>query len=229
MTCERYSIRIMDAALGALSASEHAELIAHIDACDACRAAYRRAGEVVALVDRGVGSLVEGTPSPAFAVRLRARLAEEAAPIYSVWGLRVAAAAGAFALAAALFLAAIYAVGWSRPAPAIAWKAQAPKPPAIAIGRAVEHAGSVRAISPRSARAPLARANGATAVLVEPNQAAAVERFARAIGGNEESARQLLSAERKFTEPLEIQTLDVAPIRLAGENSAKGSADSGGF
>lgn len=77
LTCEKYGEWIKEAALGEVSPRRERELLAHAGECDACREAYQSAREVAALVDRGVEALVAGQPSPEFAARLRARIAEE--------------------------------------------------------------------------------------------------------------------------------------------------------
>jgi hypothetical protein len=75
--CKDFANWIADAAPGDLAPQRERELLAHTGECDSCRRAYRRARELVALVDRGIESLVATEPSPQFAARLRARIAEE--------------------------------------------------------------------------------------------------------------------------------------------------------
>lgn len=83
--CDKYEAWIDDAVLGALDARSERELLAHAGECDACRDAHQHARELAALVDRGVESLVAGEPSPHFAARLRARIADEPPISRSIW------------------------------------------------------------------------------------------------------------------------------------------------
>lgn len=83
--CHKYEAWIDDAALGALDPSHERELLAHAGECDACRDAHQHARELAALVDRGVESLVAGEPSPHFAARLRARIADEPPDARFTW------------------------------------------------------------------------------------------------------------------------------------------------
>lgn len=99
---KEYEAWIDDAAVGALDPRRERELLAHTNECDACREAYQHARELAALVDRGVESLVAGEPSPHFATRLRARIAEEqpaSRPIWPTWKPVAAGLATAVALA----------------------------------------------------------------------------------------------------------------------------------
>lgn len=228
MACEKYSSRVTDAVLGALPSSEHAELIAHLGGCDACRTAYQRGGEVAALLDRGVSSLVEGAPSSAFAARLRARIAEEHVPLRWTRGTRVAATAGAFALAGALLVAAIHAVRGGNPAPAIAWKALAPAPPVAESVRAPALGILVR---PRPRRVVNARASHGDepAVLIDPSQLAAVKEFARALAAGRMDGKELVSGQRKIETPLQIRELKIPPLQTAAEESHPLAEDYGGL
>ena len=225
MACERYSDRIAGVALGTLPASEDAELVAHLDACDACRAAYRRAGEVATLVDRGVSSLVEGAPSAAFVVRLRARLAEEAAPMRWAWGTRIAAAAGGFALAGALFLGAIHLVRGGRPNTVIAWRTSPPALRAAGIS-AMPHSPLPirRARVVRSMRS--AHANESL-ILVDPGQLAAVREFASAVATGRVNGKQLVAGQRKVEQPLEIGNLEIPPLKSEAAELAATDAQGG--
>ncbi len=227
MACETYGSRMTDAALGALPVYEQAELMAHVDACDACRGAYRRAREVATLVDRGVGSLVEGAPSPAFAVRLRARLAEEAIPAHGVWATRVAAAAGAFALGAVLLLGTIHAVRGGHPAPTIVRGTLPPAPPEAGSLPTSGRANFIRPVVPSTVNTREVRAN-VPAVLIDPEQLAAVEEFASAVAAERVNGKEFVSEHQEIEEPLEIRTLDIPPLKTADE-VASVTDDQGGF
>jgi len=226
MACEKYSRRVTDAVLGALSASEHAELIAHLGACDACRVAYRRSAEVAAMVDRGVGSLVDGAPSAAFAARLRARLAEDAVRVRRARGTRIAATAGGFALAAAL-LAAIHIVRGSHPVPAIAWKMPPPVPAETDSVRGTDDSSLTRPHLRRAVNARAAHENE-PAVLIDPSQLVAVEEFAGALAVGHLDGKELVSELKKAERPLEIENLSIRPLNSSADTVAPDD-NQGGF
>lgn len=103
---KQYEQWIADAALGALDPRRERELLSHVGECDVCREAYQRARELAALVDRGIESLVAGEPSPHFAARLRARIAEEQPARRFAWltWRPIAAYLGTAAVLAALLI-----------------------------------------------------------------------------------------------------------------------------
>jgi len=223
MVCKQYSERLTAGAFGGLTARQHADLMAHLRGCDACQEAYERAREVSALVDRTVITLVEGTPSRGFVARLRERLAAEAEPARPAWRARIATA-GALAAIGVLLAYRFVPV---EPAPAIAWRIEAPAAPRIESSQPLESSKSARGMPRRPPDAPKERTNAIVRVLVEPNQVAAVEEFARVMTASGENASQILSAQQRVGEPLEIRTLDIPPLRAAGGDSADAGNDSG--
>jgi len=227
MACERYAGRLTDAGLEALSAPEDAALIAHLGVCDSCRDAYRRARKVGALMERCVGSLVEGEPSPAFAVRLRARLVEETVPIRWAWGVWIAtAAAGAFALAGVLLLGTIHAVRGRHPAPAIVRRTLPPAPPESGSLPTSGRATFIRSVAPRTLHTREAHAN-VPVVLIDPGQSAAVEEFASAVAADRVNGKELVSEHQKIEKPLEIRTLDIPPLKTEDEVASVTDGHSG--
>lgn len=213
MACKRYSELLTVGALGGLTATQHADLMAHLRECDACRGAYDRAQEVSALVDRTVTMLVGGAPSPGFSARLHERLSAEAEPALPVWLTRVAAA-GALAAIGVLLAYRFVPV---EPAPAITWRIEVPAAPRIESSRAMESPKSIRDAAQRPECVSKARTSAIAAVLVEPNQVAAVEEFARAMTADRVDGRELVSENHKIEEPLEIRTLDIPPLKTADE------------
>src|SRR6516225_2391587 len=99
MSCERMESRILAYMDGRLGASERAEVQRHLDACAVCRV---RASEFSSVNDL-LEELPVIEPSPAFDVRVRARIAAE--PVKQSWWAwmrpspRIAFAASALLLA----------------------------------------------------------------------------------------------------------------------------------
>jgi len=79
MSCERMESRILAYADGRLKESERAEVQKHLDACPACRVRATEFSSVSDLLDE----LPMIEPSPAFDVRVRARIAAE--PVKQSW------------------------------------------------------------------------------------------------------------------------------------------------
>ena len=104
--CRKFEKALLDASLGALAPERERPFTAHMAECDDCRKAYEQARQFTATVDRGVESLVAGEPSPQFASRLRARIANER-PVHRFACLEWKPAAAALALASILAVAVI--------------------------------------------------------------------------------------------------------------------------
>lgn len=79
MSCERMESRILAYMDGRLSESERAEVQKHLDACAVCRVRATEFSSVNDLLDE----LPMIEPSPAFDVRVRARIAAE--PVKQSW------------------------------------------------------------------------------------------------------------------------------------------------
>jgi anti-sigma factor RsiW len=114
MSCERMESRILAYADGRLKEKERAEVQKHLDACAVCRVRAMEFSAVTDLLDE----LPMIVPSPAFDVRLRARIAAE--PVKPNWwaswvGFRPSPR---IAFAASMLFAAIIWIGYSSgPAP----------------------------------------------------------------------------------------------------------------
>ena len=229
MDCEKYADRLTDAALEALSPSEHAEFVEHMGACKRCAEAFRRASEVGAFVDRGMNSLVEGAPSAGFELRLRARIAQEAIPARGVWVARTMAAAAALGLAGVVLLGAIHTFRHKNSTPVIAWQALPPAPVASEKALVPDRGMSMR--RPRPAHVAIARpvrANEPT-VLIDRGQLAAIEEFASAIAAGRVEGAELVSAHQEIEKPLRIPVLEIPPIEDATQDAARSTDDYGGF
>ena len=72
MNCQWKWIR--EAALGTLDASRLALFNAHLDRCVACRGAFEAERRLLAAIDQGIVTRVQGAPSAQFAAGVRARL-----------------------------------------------------------------------------------------------------------------------------------------------------------
>ncbi len=100
MNCEKYRDALTEAALAAQAdaaprAPRDAALRAHLEACAACRAELERLRALAAAIDTGLAQIAAADPSPAFAARIRARLAEEADRRASRWHTWAPTLAGA--------------------------------------------------------------------------------------------------------------------------------------
>jgi hypothetical protein len=220
--CDEYRRWITEAALGELASSREPELLAHRAECDACREAYRRAREVVTLVDRGVESFVAGEPSPHFAARLRARIADEQAPGRFRWK-RI----GAAALATALVAFAVFYGGrqrhgsFVRPgeshssietahSSAVLPRTSQVEPPRYA---AAHHAPTIKHNLQPHDLARRAPASAQAEVIVPPGQLAAAMQFVAAIHSGRIDGEKLLAVQEDLQNPLEIKPIDIAPLQ----------------
>ena len=259
MACEKYSNWMIDAALDALSPQRQAEFFAHLSECRRCREELDRARAVSGAVDRGVAALVVSEPSPHFEAKLRARLAAEPAAQH-VWRFGWApAGAVAAALIAAVALIAIKtgqmrhesaarSVGNSI-ASVDASKAQPaginpnfqpsarsdsgeivsePRPPygtdsaSRPARQNVEHADSSKLASAHEPQPE---------VLVQPGQFAMIERYAEAAREGRVDGTQIVKLGDDDAAPLDIQAIEIAPLRIQGlphpdDSSSSESSDS---
>lgn len=104
MNCENYRDVLTEAAVAAQAdatpgAVRDAALRAHLDACAACRAELERLRALTSAIDTGLAQIVSADPSPAFAARIRARIAEQADERAFRWHTWAPAIAGAMAMA----------------------------------------------------------------------------------------------------------------------------------
>jgi anti-sigma factor RsiW len=234
MACEKYAGWMTDAAFGELRSQRKAEMFVHMGECEACRNAYTHAQEVASFVDRAVGSLVEGEPSPQFVARFRSRLAEGPAPARWAWATWTPVAASALALAGVLMFAVIHAARSGHSNLVTSSRTLAPpSAPATAGNFPAPIRGSIRPSSVHPAGPPPVRSSEPV-VLVDRGQLAAVMQFADAIAAGHVNGKQLISAQQEIEEPLvirvlEIQTLEIRPMKSATEDVTHFTDDHGGL
>jgi hypothetical protein len=228
MSCERFKTRLLDFALGA----EDFELGAHLDACASCRAELDTQRALLASIDRGVASLVQGEPSGDFAAHVRRRISESAATPrrwYAGWQPITAAALALVVLVGVLTIGrpprAPQSAGVTPPAPPEKSGAAAPPntvhtaaPPSVAHG-------------PRPPRGGQMAASRGPQVLVPRGEMAAVMRLFNANWEGKADGASLMAEiipTAEFLKPLTTAQLKIAPLEiapLAEEGKPKGSSE----
>lgn len=103
MNCHNFRDALTYAALAAQAgtpprAVRNAALRVHLEACAACRAELDRLRALASAIDAGLAQIVTANPSPGFAARVRARIAERADERASRWHTWAPAIAGAMAI-----------------------------------------------------------------------------------------------------------------------------------
>jgi anti-sigma factor RsiW len=213
--CEKYRDWTMDAALDALGPERKREFVAHAALCESCRAKYELAGEAVAAVDQGVGSVVAGEPSPHFAARLRARMAEEQSTSRRAWPTWKPAAA-------ALVVAAVLAIVVISSAPrhhnsALQTTRSAPETAAVERHETAEMPERPTANQVRVRRGYRTAGRHRSEptqpeVLVPPGQFEAVLQLAAEIRSGRIDGKQLIAANQEMDKPLEIRPIVIAAL-----------------
>src|SRR5690349_16672120 len=99
MACRRHRNAITEVAV-ALDPAREAELATHLTTCADCCVSLERERRLLATIDRNIIASLAAELSPGFAVRLRARVAEEQAQPRSEFGYWMCAAAGALTVVA---------------------------------------------------------------------------------------------------------------------------------
>jgi hypothetical protein len=237
-SCKKYGNWMTDAALGELAPGRERELMAHIAGCEGCRKTYTQARQFAATVDRGVESLVAGEPSPHFAARLRAQIADERpAPRFAWLTWKPAAAALAVAAVIALFFV-FRAPAYRNPA------RRTPKSGSDSVGTAASAASPVTNLPAESqaylhahrslsARVPTGRgrtgevtvarllprrhaarrANSAEPeVIVPPGQLEAIMQLVAEVRSGRIDGKQLIAAQKQMDKPLEIDSIEIPPL-----------------
>jgi len=214
MDCEKYAEHLTACALGQSPPALQSELAAHIAGCVACRQAYERAQCAADLVNRGMKALVAGEPSPQFAARLRARVADER-HTGNFW-------AGRFPIVASVLLcvtlAAIVAVAHFRHGgePAPEPNAASVLPPAPSNMNALARPRpSLREARARESRSYARRSTAAQPeVLVAPGQMAALARFDEALQQYQAAGAHAIAQPDDTDEIMKIEQLQVPPIQV---------------
>ncbi|HUJ40151.1 MAG TPA: hypothetical protein VLW54_06370 [Candidatus Acidoferrales bacterium] len=176
-----------------------------------------RACALAAAVDRGVESLVAWEPSPQFAARLRARLAEAPAPAAYPLLVLPRFAAAAF-VAAAVLITALVMHAPHRPAEDVHSAANtSPR----AVQRTPEKASAVPV---QSVVVPRVAANHGPAgprvrhgelpfeVLVPKGQLSAALVLSEGVSAGTIDGAQLVQLSARGAQPLEVKALDIAPL-----------------
>jgi hypothetical protein len=97
MNCKLYQEALTEAALGGV---QDAALRSHLAGCAGCRNELDRLRTLTAAMDRSIMESVNVEPSPGFAARVRAQVAEESAARAAWWRAWVPALTGAVAVLA---------------------------------------------------------------------------------------------------------------------------------
>jgi len=223
MACAKYSGWITGAALGALRPDQEREFRAHAALCADCRGDWESERALAAAINGTVETLVTGEPSPQFAARLRARIADEPAPAawpFLTWPVLSAGAPASAAVVLVVLLIrsperASQTAGIAAHNPAAV--VEAAQPPA----QAILSAGQDRVTRPGSSRRFSARPqNVATPfpfeVLVPPGQLAAALLLSEAASAGRVDGAQLSALAEEAGKPLEVKAIEIAPLELPG-------------
>ena len=102
MPCQHYKEALIEAA--ASSGDPQGELRAHLDVCDACRAAFEQEQSLFASIDAGLHVTANAEMPASLLPRVRARLDEESAP-HRIWATNWLVLASAAVMVVAFFAA----------------------------------------------------------------------------------------------------------------------------
>lgn len=214
MDCEKYAKCMIDSALGQLPPSREAEVIAHMSDCAACRQAFERAKQAAELVDRGMELLVEGEPSPQFAARLRARMAEEPR-IGSFWARQFPIAAGVLLFVSVVAVVAMTyreRVTYRRSEPSVASLASGAT---SSVGAGARPFVALRTLRPRVSRSHMRISMAARPeVLVEPGQMAALDRFYEASRREQAAGARATTVRDDSDQPMNIEPMAAKPLEV---------------
>lgn len=241
MNCTRYRKWIKSAALNSLDASRHAKLAAHLAECERCRGLLATERQLAETIDLAVSASVSASPSPDFAARVRARLAEESerAQPSLAWvrsGWFPASVAGFVALAA--FIAVVWPAWRHRKQPQPVKQTvrmSAPNTPAVASvsptatdqGRKVVVSnvahGHVSSAAARPGHERGRTRNSAGAedsppqfqVMVEPGQGRAILAAYRAAQSARVGLDALAQTSDANEQPEKIKPIEVSPVVVA--------------
>jgi anti-sigma factor RsiW len=226
MGCEEYSDSIIDAALGGLHAERETELFAHFAECDGCREQWKHVRALASAVDRGVQGLVAGEPSPQFARRLRARIADGPAPRRFAWAGWVPVAASAIVLAGIVAMVAMHLQRPDAPVPTqVAEKA----PTRALSASAADSASNLGAVA-RNAHTQREHPGPSLSsrqpeVLVAPGQFAAVVRLDEALRSGSLNNLSVVARQEELEKPLAIKPLEMPPLTVPKIEDVGGAAE----
>jgi hypothetical protein len=232
MSCQGYKDAIADAAF-ALPGEEARlapEVATHLSECAACRDELEAQRALAAAIDRGVAASVSGAPSPGFAARVRARVAEETASPQRWFWRWAPVAMGALAVVALM----VWVSGTPPVQPPVGLA-----PPQLARG------GVILSVAPNAAdnagldRTDLSKRNRAVQrptqrepeVLVLPGQDLAIAQLYLAAQSGRLDGAALLREPPAVVEapnPLENTDLRIAPIEITPLIAEKGTSPAPG-
>jgi len=236
MACEKYSGWITGAALGGLRPDQERELRAHAGICVDCRGKWEAERALAAAVNGAVESLVSGEPSPQFAARLRARIAEE--PTAAAWPFLTWPVLSAGALVAAGVLLAVLLIRSpgrdSQTGETAVYNPAGVVKPAQPPAQAILSAGQKHATRPGTSRRVSARRQSDTGsfsfeVLVPAGQLSAALLLSEAASDGRIDGAQLSALAKEAGKPLEVKAIEIAPLEVPGAdepanaNSPRGS------
>jgi hypothetical protein len=222
MPCEHYQDAIIEAA--ASSTAPQGELRAHVAACAACRAAFAQEQSLFSSMDEGLRAAASSEVPASLLPRVRARLAEEAAP-RRMWTQPLIFAGASVALAFAIFL-----VVWphhTRPDNQAKQTPQIPvsvTPEANARGQNSQPPSRIVSSNLNNSRTPdhstflRLVTSSQPEVLVPPDEREAFSSFVLTVQQHGDVAAALLAPGPKkqdalvTVEPLQIAVLEVKPL-----------------
>ena len=246
MVCTEYQERINEAALqnspanlaevnSSTESQSDADLQKHLAVCSGCREEFELRRALMTRIDFGVAAMVAGDPSPALAVLVRQRIAEETGESRSFtarWGWWIGATAAAAALAAIIFAVTTHSPAQmpSQPASVASQPAQNVSPPApqlpapvvqaqhspATIRKVPQHHESV--VATRAAEIGPPRFE----VIVPPGQREAVIRLAAGLqSGRVDGAVFVNPAPSLVPDFLEIAPLEIKPLAVGADSGSQ--------
>ena len=222
MPCEHYQDALIEAA--ASSSAPQGELRAHVAACAACRAAFAQEQSLFSSMDEGLRAVANAEVPASLLPRVRARLADEAAP-RRMWAQSLIFGAASVALAFAIFL--VVRPHHARPDNQAKQIPQIPVSETPATNVRGQNSGPATQIvssnvnNPKTpGRSTLLRpvASSQPEVLVPPDEREAFFSFVFAVQQHGDVAAALLAPSPKkedvlvTVEPLQIADLEVKPL-----------------
>lgn len=225
MACEEYSILIKEEAFSGLNSERGNALREHLAQCVSCRNEFDHAKNIAKLLDSGVKMLVAGEPSPQFAARLRARIAEEPVQATFEWRAWIPVAASAFVLA--LLLVAVTIRTPRSGDRNVTTMAQIPRHSEVVVpARTESSAAEGGLMAPRSTHRTVQPRQHE--VLVPPGQLAAVMQLAKALNSAHVEIEQTSHIDEQSEKSLEIEALHISPLIISKLDDV-GSGMSGGL
>ncbi len=232
MSCERFTTRLLDFALGA----DDSELRAHLDECASCRSQLETQCKLLASIDRGVAAMVAGNPSGDFAAHVRRRIDEKAAAPRPWFAGLLPVSAAALAL---VVLVGVLTIGRPpRPLQSAGVTPRAPvapaeKPREIASPRNTIHTAAPPSVArgPRPPHEGQMAANREPEVLVPRGEMEAVMRLFNANWEGKADGASLMAATIPTAELLKPWTtaeLKIVPLEivpLVDEGKPKGGSE----